>query len=85
LRRQEVDVPVLVLNGGKDSQVPTTEHVEAIMSALTHPASTSHVFSQVNHMFQTADTGAVEEYDLIDETISPEVLDFVSNWVQDLE
>jgi hypothetical protein len=82
---QEVDLPVLVLNGGKDSQVPAREHVEAVMSALAHPASISRVFPEVNHMFQTADTGAADEYDVIDETISPTVLEFIADWVRDLE
>lgn len=42
-------------------------------------------YPQVKHMFQTANTGAADEYDIIDETISPAVLDFIAGWVRDFD
>jgi hypothetical protein len=39
----------------------------------------------LNHMFQHANTGAVSEYSEIEETISPEVLDIITKWIQDLK
>jgi hypothetical protein len=35
----------------------------------------------LNHLFQTAQTGAVSEYAQIDETMSPAVLKLVSDWI----
>jgi hypothetical protein len=34
-----------------------------------------------NHLFQSTKTGNVDEYKEIEETMSPEVLDFVVNWI----
>jgi hypothetical protein len=34
----------------------------------------SRVFSELNHLFQTAKTGATDEYPEIDEAIAPSVL-----------
>ncbi|MGE0449055.1 MAG: hypothetical protein AB7Q29_05660 [Vicinamibacterales bacterium] len=35
----------------------------------------------MNHLFQHADTGAVEEYATIEETIAPEVLSLITTWI----
>jgi hypothetical protein len=35
----------------------------------------------LNHLFQTADTGAMSEYAEIEETMSPIVLETIANWV----
>jgi len=40
-------------------------------------------FEGLNHLFQTASTGAVAEYGSIAETISPEVLEVITDWVRD--
>ena len=35
----------------------------------------------LNHLFQTAKTGAVSEYGKIEETISPLALDKIAGWI----
>ena len=35
----------------------------------------------LNHLFQTAEIGAPDEYGKIDETISPTALTLVSDWI----
>jgi dienelactone hydrolase len=80
---RRINAPVLVLNGGLDSQVPAAAHVPAIMSALQHPLSTSIVFPKKNHMFQNATTGSVGEYDEIEELISSDVLYAMSEWLEE--
>jgi hypothetical protein len=35
----------------------------------------------LNHLFQNCETGAVSEYGQIEETISPEVLEIISEWI----
>ena len=37
----------------------------------------------LNHLFQTAQTGALSEYSQIEETIAPEALDLVGKWILD--
>lgn len=75
---------ILVLNGKKDSQVPAQENVAGIVAAInTNKASVdTKVFDGVNHLFQPAITGSIDEYSNIEETIEPKVLAFISQWLQ---
>ena len=36
----------------------------------------------LNHLFQHAGTGAVDEYARIDETLAPEVLELIGDWIE---
>ena len=36
----------------------------------------------LNHLFQTAETGQDSEYPKIEETIAPQVLALISNWIK---
>ena len=38
-------------------------------------------FPKLNHLFQTSQTGALSEYGKIEETMSPEVLNTISEWI----
>lgn len=76
---------VLVLNGDKDSQVPSAENVAGIVSAIIHPkaAVESHILEDLNHLFQPAITGAADEYKEIEQTIDGSVLSLISQWLQE--
>lgn len=73
----------LILNGDKDSQVPATENVIGIVSAATNKQATveSEVFIGLNHLFQPAKTGSVDEYKDIEETIDEQVLSKITTWL----
>jgi len=78
--------PTLVLAGSKDVQVPV-RHLyltEELIIQNGNENVTTKEFKGKNHLFQSANTGAVEEYKNIEETISPEVLECISNWIRDL-
>ncbi len=78
----KVHVPVLALNGELDLQVDATQNLEAIRQALDHNEDvTARRLPGLNHLFQTAKTGAVGEYAKIEETIAPDVLDLVRDWI----
>ena len=78
-----VRVPVLALNGTLDRQVPADENLAAIRAALAHnPDVTIRRLEGLNHLFQTARTGAIGEYADIAETMSPVVLDIVTEWIE---
>lgn len=78
----EVHVPVLALNGELDLQVDADQNLEAIREALKHnPQGTVRRMPGLNHLFQTAKTGAVAEYGQIEETLAPAVLDLVRDWI----
>ncbi|MEZ5520604.1 MAG: alpha/beta fold hydrolase [Dokdonella sp.] len=84
---RKVSVPVLVLQGDKDSQVSARESVAAILKALEHDPDPvrSKLFPGLNHRFQTAETGSTDEYGKIDESISPLVLSAVDRWLDTLD
>lgn len=78
--------PVLALYGGKDVQVPSSQNrpaAEAIFERERVDAEL-RVFPECNHLFQSAPTGAVSEYGMIEETMSPEVLSAIAEWIVDL-
>lgn len=82
---QTISVPVLVLNGSIDSQVPAKQNVAGIIQALKRGNNENFdkkIFSNVNHMFQKAITGATDEYIKIEETLNPEVIDAISVWLK---
>ena len=63
-----IRVPVLALNGALDRQVPADENLRAIETALAHNADvTIRRLDGLNHLFQTARTGAIGEYADIEE------------------
>jgi len=82
LRR--VRVPVLALNGSLDLQVPPKEDLAAIAAALREGGNRdvrTIELPGLNHLFQTATTGAPSEYAVIEETMSPAALNAVSSWI----
>ena len=77
-------VPVLALNGELDVQVDAEQNLTAIDAALEKGGNhnvTLHRLPKHNHLFQRAKTGLVNEYAVIEETLSPEVLDLIRDWV----
>ena len=82
----QVKCPVLALNGDKDTQIAADENLNAIQKIL-HQAGNPNVtikkFPDLNHLFQTAETGAVSEYGTIEETFSQEVLEVMLNWLKE--
>ena len=82
---RKVRCPVLALNGSKDLQVSAEENLAAIKQSVKAELLTTKQFDGLNHLFQHCDTGLPSEYMLIEETISPEVLNFMANWIQNLE
>lgn len=81
---RELEVPVLAMWGEKDRQVPpdgNKPQMDAALAASGSPDVTSVVLPGLNHLFQTADTGATTEYAGIEETFSPAALRQISEWI----
>ena len=77
-------VPVLALNGELDVQVDAEQNLTAIDAALEKGGNhnvTLHRLPKHNHLFQRAKTGLINEYVVIEETLSPEVLDLIRDWI----
>jgi hypothetical protein len=81
---RKVTCPVLVLNGEKDKQVIPGQNLPAIRKALEEGGNRHFEiveFPGLNHLFQTAKTGAPTEYVEIEETMAPLALDKISSWI----
>ena len=77
----EVRAPVLALNGAKDTQVSAEANLPLIKAALArNPDATVRTLPDLNHLFQTAKTGAPGEYAKIEETIAPVALATIVDW-----
>ena len=75
-------VPVLVLNGSLDVQVPARENLAAAREALkNNPQATIMELPGMNHLLQDAKTGAPNEYGDIEETVSPAALEVITDWL----
>ncbi|MBC8755494.1 alpha/beta hydrolase [Kordia sp. YSTF-M3] len=79
---QKVNCPVLAINGEKDFQVISDLNLNAIEKGLKHNKDvTIKQFKDLNHLFQTSETGALSEYAEIEETFAPIALNYVSAWI----
>jgi len=82
---QKVKCSVLAINGEKDLQVAAQPNLEGIEAALKI-AKNKNVkivsLPNLNHLFQTAETGAIDEYVKIEETFSPEAMKLVLDWMK---
>ena len=79
-----VKVPILSMIGEKDLQVPAEANTDAIQSALAsvdHTDYTTEILPDLNHLFQTANTGGVAEYGTIEETFAPAALTILGDWI----
>ena len=78
--------PVMALNGEKDTQVSIDSNLKTIEQLLPrNKKSLCKAYPGLNHLFQHADRGTVEEYGKIEETISTEVLDDIVNWIKTIK
>ncbi len=85
---EKISCPFLALNGSLDVQVTADENLEAIQRHLTQgPASKIKVekLDSLNHLFQKAVTGNVDEYKTIEEDFNIQPLEIMTNWILSLE
>ena len=83
----KTNCPALLLNGSKDLQVIASQNLpgyEKIIAELNKTNLTLHELPNLNHLFQHCDSGSPNEYYTIDETISPEVLEMIVEFVKSI-
>lgn len=78
---KKVKCPVLALNGDKDVQVEP-DNLTVIQNLV--PQAKTMLMPRLNHLMQHAVTGEMSEYGEIRETISPEVLDAIVEFINRL-
>ena len=84
---EAVRVPVLALTGEKDVQVPSDQNVEPMRAALERAPTETFVVRELpdlNHLFQTAETGLPAEYGRIEETFDPAALEVIGDWMMEV-
>jgi len=81
---EKVQIPVLSLNGSKDTQVNAKINQEGIRNALIKGGNKDYKIVELenlNHFFQECETGKMDEYRKIEQTFSPKGLKEISNWI----
>lgn len=79
----KIKCPVLALNGKKDTQVNCQSNLETLEKGLTAKHQTV-ALDNLNHLFQHCTTGSLVEYQQIEETLAPEVIDKILEWMKGL-
>lgn len=78
----EVSVPVLAVYGELDLQVLPAQNEAPVREALANNSdSTIVVLDGLNHLFQPATTGLVDEYAQIQITMDESLLELVTDWI----
>jgi pimeloyl-ACP methyl ester carboxylesterase len=80
----QLKCPVLAMSGDRDLQVDSTENVPLLRRAYESSGNKDFTVLEiegVNHLFQKAQSGSPALYGAIEETIAPEVLAALGNWV----
>ena len=77
-----IKCPVLAINGKLDLQVDPTYNLGVLEKGLTNCKHKIVAFESLNHLFQHCKTGSHTEYSEIEETMSPEVLDVMIDWIR---
>ena len=80
---KKLTMPVLVLQGSKDMQVFCDLNITAMCKYLPKKTKniTEKIYPGLNHLFQHCNTGNPDEYAVIEETISPEVLEDIRQFI----
>ena len=83
---RNIECPVLAIIGSKDLQVLQDLNMQEIQKALAEGGNSDHkmvVLDNLNHLFQTAETGAMSEYVNLQETFNPDAMKIIGDWIND--
>ena len=81
----KTNCPALLLNGSKDLQVIASQNLPGYEKIISDHGKTNLILRELpdlNHLFQHCETGSPNEYYEIEETISPEVLELIVEFVK---
>ena len=78
----KLKIPVLAINGENDIQVSYMQNLPALQATFKNKKSKTKSYSNLNHLFQTSKTQTIAEYNEIEETIAPIVLEDIVFWLK---
>lgn len=84
----KITCPALLLFGELDAQVLPGQNKDLMAQAITGNGNKkvqATVISKANHLFQLATSGSPMEYSMLKKEFSPELLDTLNNWLQELK
>ncbi len=80
-----IGCPILAIVGEKDLQVPASVSVVPLEGKVREGTPlTTVIYPDLNHLFQHAGTGLPTEYVEIEETVSPQVMEDMAEWIRGL-
>ncbi|MDD4236263.1 MAG: alpha/beta fold hydrolase [Bacteroidales bacterium] len=85
---REIRCPVLALNGDNDKQVDAEINLNSFEKNLKKsksPYYAIHSMEGLNHLFQHDEIGSLQEYYMINETISEEVLEIIKDFINKIK
>lgn len=74
----KLELPILAIHGEKDVQVTPKTNSDGFAN---YPNVERKIMPGLNHLMQTCDMCTMQEYGAIEETLSPEVLRVISEWI----
>lgn len=80
----QIKIPLLILFGGKDMQVPAEANEAAMKASLSKAGNSDYtikIFPGANHLYQEAVTGAPQEYPSLKKEFVPGFLDTITQWL----
>jgi fermentation-respiration switch protein FrsA (DUF1100 family) len=83
---RQITCPVMAVNGTLDVQVLCQDNIPLIKQHL--PENKQHLIKEyetLNHFFQHCTPATALNYGQIEETISPEVLSDIVNWINTIQ
>lgn len=81
---EKTTCPVLALNGSKDFQVLADINLKGIKNGLERAGNKDVTIKELeglNHLFQTAETGSIQDYGSVEETFSLTALEIIKGWI----
>ncbi len=82
---KQTKVPVLAIFGGKDLQVAPEQNLAPMREAFKQAGNNQVEIVELaglNHLFQECKTGAPTEYEEIEQTTSPKLLEVLTAWLK---
>jgi pimeloyl-ACP methyl ester carboxylesterase len=82
----QVHCPILALNGTLDLQVPAEQslaNVDRLLAEAGNEQATVRALEGLNHAFQPAQTGLMDEYESVDVTFDPGALALITAWIRE--
>lgn len=75
-------MPLLILQGGRDYQVPPSNLTQWETALKGHPNATFHLFPQLDHLFVSGKGLSTPETYLQPGHVAPEVVKMIASWIR---